>query len=154
MAGFKYNMMDMQAAIGLHQLARIDVHARAARGDLRALRRRARRTAAAALPAPVDAGSVHARHLYPVLLDEHGGRHLARRRCSSGCASAASRPSIHFRAVHLHPYYQERFGFRRGMFPVAEAVSDSTLSLPLSAAMPEERDRRRACIEACHDVLR
>ena len=57
--------------------------------------------------------------------------------------------SIHFRAVHLHPYYQERFGFTRGMFPAAEAISDSTLSLPLSAAMtPETVDR---VIEAVHD---
>ena len=60
--------------------------------------------------------------------------------------------SIHFRAVHLHPYYQERFGFRRGMFPVAESVSDTTLSLPLSAAMTETAVDR--VIEACHDVLR
>ena len=45
-----------------------------------------------------------------------------------------------------------RFGFRRGMFPVAESVSDTTLSLPLSAAMTEEAIDR--VVEACHDVLR
>jgi dTDP-4-amino-4,6-dideoxygalactose transaminase len=60
--------------------------------------------------------------------------------------------SVHFHAVHLHPYYQERFGFRRGMFPIAESVSDTTLSLPLSAAMTETAVDR--VIEACHDVLR
>jgi dTDP-4-amino-4,6-dideoxygalactose transaminase len=60
--------------------------------------------------------------------------------------------SVHFRALHLHPYYQERFGFRRGMFPVAESVSDTTLSLPLSAGMTDEAAER--VIEACHDVLR
>jgi dTDP-4-amino-4,6-dideoxygalactose transaminase len=60
--------------------------------------------------------------------------------------------SIHFRALHLHPYYQERFGLRRGMFPVTEAVSDTTLSLPLSAAMPASAVDR--VIEAVHEVLR
>jgi len=56
-----------------------------------------------------------------------------------------------FRALHLHPFYQERFGLRRGMFPAAEAVSDSTLSLPVSAAMTTEAVDR--VIEALHDVL-
>jgi dTDP-4-amino-4,6-dideoxygalactose transaminase len=60
--------------------------------------------------------------------------------------------SIHFRAVHLHSYYRDRFGFRRGMFPHAEAVSDSTLSLPLSPAMPDgDVDR---VIETLHACLR
>jgi dTDP-4-amino-4,6-dideoxygalactose transaminase len=60
--------------------------------------------------------------------------------------------SIHFRALHLHPYYQERFGLRRGMFPVAEAISDTTLSLPLSGGMSDASVER--VIEALHDVLR
>jgi dTDP-4-amino-4,6-dideoxygalactose transaminase len=46
--------------------------------------------------------------------------------------------SIHFRALHLHPFYAERFGLRRGQFPNAELVSDTTLSLPLSAATTPE----------------
>jgi dTDP-4-amino-4,6-dideoxygalactose transaminase len=45
--------------------------------------------------------------------------------------------SVHFRALHLHPFYAERYGFARGMFPVAEAISDTTLSLPLSAALTD-----------------
>ena len=45
--------------------------------------------------------------------------------------------SVHFRAVHLFTYYATRFGLRRGMFPIAERVADQTLSLPLSAAMPD-----------------
>jgi dTDP-4-amino-4,6-dideoxygalactose transaminase len=45
--------------------------------------------------------------------------------------------SVHFRALHLQPFYAERFGLRPGMFPVAERVSAQTLSLPLSAAMTD-----------------
>jgi dTDP-4-amino-4,6-dideoxygalactose transaminase len=59
--------------------------------------------------------------------------------------------SVHFRALHLHPYYQERFGLERGMFPAAEAVSDSTLSLPLSGGMAADAVER--VIEALHDLL-
>jgi dTDP-4-amino-4,6-dideoxygalactose transaminase len=149
MPGFKYNMMDLQAAIGLHQLARIEsMYARrsaiwsrydAALGGL-PLR----------LPAPVPAGDRHARHLYTVLVDESAG--ISRDRLQERLTERGISTSIHFRALHLHPYYQERFGFTRGMFPVAETLSDTTLSLPLSAAMTDDSVDR--VIEALHDVLR
>jgi dTDP-4-amino-4,6-dideoxygalactose transaminase len=150
MAGFKYNMMDIQAAIGLQQLARIDeMHARrtaiwnrydAALADLPLLR-----------PTPVASGDVHARHLYTVLVDDVAAG-LSRDELQSRLRERGIATSIHFRALHLHPYYQERFGVRRGMFPCAEAVSDTTLSLPLSAAMPDAAVDR--VIEALHDVVR
>ena len=149
-AGFKYNMMDLQAAIGLHQLARIDImHAR--RAAITARYDEELAGLPLALPAPCDDGTVHARHLYPVLLDETAAG-ISRDTFHARLRARGISTSIHFRAVHLHPYYQERFGFRRGMFPVAESVSDTTLSLPLSAAMTETAVDR--VIEACHDVLR
>jgi dTDP-4-amino-4,6-dideoxygalactose transaminase len=150
MPGFKYNMMDLQAAIGLHQLARLEqMHARrvqiCARYDagLAGLPLR--------LPAHTPAGSEHARHLYPVLLDERAAG-ISRDDLAARLAEQRVFTSIHFRPVHLHSFYQERFGFRRGMFPVAEATFDATLSLPLSAAMDDASVER--VIEACHDVLR
>jgi dTDP-4-amino-4,6-dideoxygalactose transaminase len=149
-AGFKYNMMDLQAAIGLHQLSRIGrMHAR--RAAICARYDEALSGLPLMRPAPVDAGVVHARHLYPVLLDEQSAG-ISRDTLYERLRARGISTSVHFRAVHLHPYYQERFGFRRGMFPVAESVSDTTLSLPLSAAMTEEAIDR--VIEACHDVLR
>jgi len=149
MPGFKYNMMDVQAAIGLHQLAAIETRLErrnaiwsqydAALGSL-PLRR----------PAAVRAGDVHARHLYTVLVDEQAAG-LSRDALQARLGERGIATSIHFRALHLQPYYQERFGFRRGMFPAAETVSDTTLSLPLSAGMsPGAVDR---VIEALHDVL-
>ena len=45
---------------------------------------------------------------------------------------------VHFTALHLLSYYAERFNLRRGMFPVAESISDRTLSLPLSAGMTDD----------------
>jgi dTDP-4-amino-4,6-dideoxygalactose transaminase len=149
-AGFKYNMMDLQAAIGLHQLARIDMmHAR--RAAICARYDEELAGLPLALPVPVDAGVVHARHLYPVILDETAAG-ISRDTLHARLRAHGISTSVHFRAVHLHPYYQDRFGFRRGMFPIAESVSDTTLSLPLSAAMTESAVDR--VIEACHDVLR
>jgi dTDP-4-amino-4,6-dideoxygalactose transaminase len=149
MPGFKYNMMDLQAAIGLQQLARIDaMHARRSAiwkkydAGLSSLPLRR--------PGPVVFGDVHARHLYTVLVDERAAG-ISRDELQARLADRGIATSIHFRALHLHTYYQERFGLRRGMFPAAEAVSDTTLSLPLSGGMTDSSADR--VIEALHDVL-
>jgi dTDP-4-amino-4,6-dideoxygalactose transaminase len=132
--GYKYNMMDLQAAIGLHQLAALPAHlARreavwriydALLADLPLTR-----------PAAVTPGDVHARHLYTVLVEPDSG--WTRDALAAHLAAHGIATSVHFRALHLQPYYQQRFGLRRGMFPVAERVSDAVLSLPLHAGMSD-----------------
>lgn len=148
MPGYKYNMMDLQAAIGLHQLKSLN-------------RRLARREAIFAIydealadlplvrPAPVAANDVHARHLYTVLVDVDAD--WTRDALAAALAERGILTSIHFRALHLHPFYQERFGLQRGMFPNAEFVSDRTLSLPLSAAMTDGDAYR--VVEAIRSLL-
>jgi dTDP-4-amino-4,6-dideoxygalactose transaminase len=150
MPGFKYNMMDLQAAIGLQQLARIaEMHAR--RSAIWARYDAALASLPLRRPAAVAGGDVHARHLYTVLVDEAAAG-ISRDELQSQLRDRGISTSIHFRALHLHPYYQERFGLRRGMFPAAEAISDTTLSLPLSGGMSDAAAER--VIEALHDVLR
>jgi dTDP-4-amino-4,6-dideoxygalactose transaminase len=136
-AGFKYNMMDLQAAIGRQQLARID----AMQAHRQALWQRYDDGLAdlpLTRPAPVarhDVGEpapTHAHHLYTVLVD-HGLCGWTRDDLAAALRDRGIATSVHFKAIHLHRYYAERFGFRRGMFPNAEFVSDRTLSLPLSA---------------------
>lgn len=133
--GFKYNMPDLMAAIGLHQLARIEASLRRreavwrrydeAFADLPLTR-----------PAPVAEGDRHARHLYTILVEADSG--WSRDDLAAALRAGGIATSVHFRAVHLFTYYAERFGLRRGMFPAAERVSDCTLSLPLSAGMTDE----------------
>ena len=150
MAGFKYNMMDIQAALGVPQLARVEaMHAR--RAAIWGAYDEAFRSLPLTIPAPAEPGTRHARHLYAVLIDEEAcGR--SRDEIADGLAELGIGTSVHFRALHLHPFYAERFGLRRGMFPHAERVSDRTLSLPLSAAMTGgEVDR---VIEAVTEVCR
>ena len=150
MAGFKYNMMDVQAAIGLRQLARLyGMHDRR-----EAICRRYDEAFAdlpLTLPAPPDAGMVHARHLYTVLVDERLCG-VSRDRLQAQLADAGIGTAIHFKALHLHSYYADRFALRRGMFPGAEFVSDRTLSLPLSAALTDEEVDR--VIEAVRERVR
>ena len=143
--GFKYNMPDLMAAIGLQQLPRLEERLRRreaiwqrydeAFADLPLTR-----------PAPVAAGDRHARHLYTVLVEPESG--WQRDDLAASLRERGIVTSVHFRAVHLFSYYAERFGFRRGMFPHAERVSDCTLSLPLSAAMPD------AHVDAVIDAVR
>ena len=134
--GFKANMTDIQAAIGLCQLARIGaMHARrqaiCARYDagLRALPLCPRRHAAA--------GTVDAHHLYTVRVNprECG---VTRDGLQATLRDRGVATSVHFPAVHLLSYYRERYGTRRGMFPHAEAIADETLSLPLSSALSDD----------------
>lgn len=132
--GFKYNMPDVMAALGLQQLERL---------EQRLVRRetiwRRYDEALADLPltrpAPVDHGDRHARHLYSVLVRPESG--WTRDDLADALRADGIVTSVHFRAVHLFTYYATRFGLRRGMFPIAERVADQTLSLPLSAAMPD-----------------
>jgi dTDP-4-amino-4,6-dideoxygalactose transaminase len=79
----------------------------------------------------------HARHLYTVQLD------YDRLGCSRGdflqaLAAENIGSGVHFSPVHLHRWYREAFGTKRGDFPAAESIGDTTVSLPMSAAMTAE----------------
>ncbi len=133
--GYKYNMMDLQAAIGLHQLAAIDARL-ARRAAVWAIYDEGLADLPLTRPAAVPAGDVHARHLYSVLVTPDSGwtrDGLMTRLSTEGIAT-----SLHFQALHLQPYYRERYGFTRGMFPEAERVSDQVMSLPLGGATTDD----------------
>ncbi len=141
MAGFKYNMMDLQAAIGLHQLEGLDGRLRR-REQIWQTYDEALAGLAVTRPAPVAGGDVHARHLYTILVDPKSG--WTRDALADALRAEGISTSVHFRALHLHPYYADRFGLTRGMFPVAEMVSDRVLSLPLSGGMTDQQGDRVA----------
>jgi dTDP-4-amino-4,6-dideoxygalactose transaminase len=127
--GFKHNMTDLQAAIGLHQLPQLDewIDRRAELwdrydallGDL-----------PLDTPPPPEQGTRHARHLYQVLL--HPDARLTRDELLDALGRRQIGTGVHYRGVHLHPYYRDRYGLAPERFPVATAISERTLSLPLS----------------------
>jgi dTDP-4-amino-4,6-dideoxygalactose transaminase len=87
----------------------------------------------------VSSEDVHARHLYSVLVGPATG--WTRDALAAHLAARGVATSVHFRALHLHPYYAQRYRLSRGMFPEAERVSDEVLSLPLGGGMPDDEAR-------------
>ena len=135
--GSKSNMTDMQASLGIHQLPRLDRWI-ARREEL--WRRYDSLLAGLPLTLPAAAGGQmrHARHLYQVLIDPGAGP--TRDGVLDSLTDQRIGTGVHYRAVHLHPYYAERLGHAPSDFPVASDISERTLSLPLSPGI-DERDQ-------------
>ncbi|HZP21905.1 MAG TPA: DegT/DnrJ/EryC1/StrS family aminotransferase [Terriglobales bacterium] len=135
-AGFKYNMTDLAAALALSQLEKVDEHWRR-RAELWLAYDQRLAGLPLQLPAPTQAGSRHACHLYtPLLQLEQIG--ATREQIIAALDAENIGVGIHYVSVHRQPYYRQRFGFRDADFPNATSVGERTLSLPLSAAMSEQ----------------
>jgi len=134
--GFKYNLTDMQAALGLHQLARVESNL-ARREEIWRHYDEAFAELPAFLPAPSTVRERHARHLYTLLLDVDR-LSVGRDEILAALHRQAIGTGVHYRALHLHPYYRERFGYALGDFPNAEWISARTISLPLSPKLTHE----------------
>jgi dTDP-4-amino-4,6-dideoxygalactose transaminase len=132
--GYKYNMTDVQAALGLHQLPRLDSWI-----DYRATLWERYDELLAELPLqtppPPEPGTRHARHLYYVLLDP--GAPCTRDELLDGLTARQIGTGVHYRGVHLHPFYRDKYALTPDRFPVATAISERTLSLPLSPKVSE-----------------
>jgi dTDP-4-amino-4,6-dideoxygalactose transaminase len=136
MPGFKYNMTDLQAALGLHQLDRLTTQLRY-RERLWARYDQGLSGLGLGLPAPPEPGTVHARHLYTVTVDE-ARCGWTREGLRSALQGMGIGTSVHFLPVHLFAYYRDRYGFQPGMFPHAEYAGAHVLSLPFSAGHTAE----------------
>jgi dTDP-4-amino-4,6-dideoxygalactose transaminase len=132
--GFKYNMTDIQAALGIHQLPRLDgwIDQRA---ELWARYDELLAEMPVQTPAPAAPEARHARHLYQVLVDPDAP--LTRDELVDGLTQHKIGTGVHYRGVHLHPYYRETYGLAPEQFPVASDISERTLSLPLSPVISE-----------------
>ena len=133
--GFKYNMTDIQASLGIHQLRRVEDNLRR-RAEIWQRYDEAFAETPLLTPAQPAPDETHARHLYTLIVDEP----LAglNRDALQFCLHEQNIGSgIHYVAVHLQPYYARTWGFRRGDFPEAEYISDRTLSLPLGVGMSD-----------------
>lgn len=148
-AGFKYNMMDIQAAIGIHQLPRVDNYWKR-RQQIWNRYNEAFEDLPLFIPAPVESNTRHAYHLYILLLDIDN-LNITRDEFLDEMTKRNIGVGVHYIALHLHPYYQQTFGYKRGDFPNAEWISDRTVSIPLSAKLVDEDVED--VIEAIHRIL-
>ena len=138
--GFKYNMMDLQAAIGIHQLARIEgVWTR--RRKLWALYQQEFADLPIRLPTELDKSSQHGYHLFTIQIDETQAN-IDRDEFLSAMTANNIGVGVHYLCIAEHPYYQETYGWRPDDFPVAKRVGRQTLSLPFSAHLTEQQIQR------------
>ena len=132
--GFKYNMTDVQAALGLIQLPQLDgwIERRGALWE-----RYDELLDGLPLDTPVPPGphTRHARHLYQVRLA--GNAPLGRDELIQALHDRNIGTGVHYRGVHLHPYYRQTYGLSPDDFPVATRLSEQTISLPLGPALTE-----------------
>lgn len=147
--GFKYNMTDVQAAVGLHQLPRLDQWIER-RAQLWARYDELLAGLPLQTPPPAQAATRHARHLYQVLVQPQAP--LGRDELLDALAAHRIGAGVHYRGVHLHPYYRDKYGLTPSNFPVASSISERTLSLPLGPNVTDaDQDD---VVEALTELLR
>ncbi len=142
-AGYKYNMTDVAAAIGVHQIARAEEFRQAREAIALAYLQEFADLAEIELPV-VPENRVHAWHLFPIRLRLERLA-IDRNTFVDELRAAGVGCSVHWRPLHLHPYYRERFGWQPESFPVATPLWERVVSLPLFPGMrDDERAARRA----------
>lgn len=146
--GFKYNMTDIAAAMGVEQLARLPQFVQR-RQHLAARYQAQLAGLPLVLPADAPAGDAHAWHLYVVRL-AHGAR-AGRDEIIQALSDRGIGTSVHYVPLHRQPYWRDRYQLTPARFAHAEAAYQCMLSLPLFTAM-HDTDQDRV-IGALHELL-
>ncbi len=133
--GYKFNMTDLQASLGIHQLKKLEsfLETRAKYAQLydkvfvnwEGIRLQ---------PRPQNPEDRHALHLYVLIISPECFK-VSRNQIIDALLAENIGAALHYRALHTHPYYSETFGYEAEDFPQAAAVGESILSLPLSPKM-------------------
>ena len=132
--GFKYNMTDIQASLGIHQLERLEKNFEK-RKEIWNIYNKAFEDLPLATPSE-DKDTVHARHLYTLLLDIEKLK-ISRDGFMSALQKENIGTGVHYISLHLQPYYKETFGFNENDFPNSAYISKRTVSIPFSAKLTE-----------------
>jgi perosamine synthetase len=133
--GFNYRLTDIACALGLSQMKKLEANL-ARRRQIAARYTAGFRTVAGVLSPQTRPDVSHAWHLYPIRLN------LSRLSVSRGEVFKALRAenigvNVHYIPVHHHPYYRDRFGYKGGEYPVAEAAYERLISLPMFHGMTD-----------------
>ncbi len=133
--GYKYNMTDIEAALGIHQMEKVD--------GFRERREEIARAfdsglgAKDAISVPPSSGSCkHAWHLYPIQLEPDLLK-IDRDSFIKNLRDEGIGTSVHFIPVHYHAYYRKRLDYGRGSFPVTEEFFERAVSLPIYPSMSD-----------------
>jgi len=147
--GYNYRMTDIQAALGISQLAKLDMVTARKRERARYYSERIKGLLVDEVRTPeVPSDTIHAYIFYSVRFwstrDRNKAMHLLETRGIQTC--------IAFPSIHLQPFYRDLFGYRKGMLPVTEEVSDTILSLPIYAHI--RRKDQGLVVQSLRDALK
>jgi len=133
--GYKYNMYDIQAALGLVQLRKIETFYKI-RHKYVQIYNKAFKSFPEIITPVTKKGIIHSYHLYTVMINIENLT-VSRDTIMNILQQENIGIGIHYRALHLHHFYQKTYGFRRGSLPAAEYLSERVISLPLYPRMTE-----------------
>jgi dTDP-4-amino-4,6-dideoxygalactose transaminase len=146
--GYKYNMPDISAAIGIHQLKRLPGFL-VKRTEMANIYAQELTSLPIELPSSALQGDQHAWHLYPIKLKVESG--ITRDTFIEKMAELGIGCSVHFIPLHLHPYWRDSYNLTPLMFPNAQKAFEQEVSLPLYTKMNKEDQMR--VILAVKEVL-
>jgi dTDP-4-amino-4,6-dideoxygalactose transaminase len=135
-AGFKYNMMDIQAAIGIHQLKRVEANWQR-REQIWNRYNEAFAALPIGTPADPEENTRHAYHLYTIMV-ARGRSGIARDEFLAAVQTQNVGVGVHYLSVPEHPYYQQHFEWKPEDYPNAMRIGRETVSLPLSPRLTDD----------------
>jgi len=133
--GFKYNMMDLQAAIGIHQLKRVTPYWQR-REQIWQRYNEAFADLPITVPANPEPDTIHAYHLYTILVDEAKAG-ISRDEFLNAINAENIGVGVHYMSMPEHPVYQEMFGWQPQDYPNASYIGRHTVSLQISAKLTD-----------------
>jgi dTDP-4-amino-4,6-dideoxygalactose transaminase len=134
--GYKYNMMDLQAGIGIHQLKRVEKYWKR-REEIWNRYMREFANLPVGLPAIPDPNTKHAYHLFTLQVDKDNSG-IGRDQFMNAMTANNIGVGVHYLSIPEHPYYQKSFGWKPEDYPHAARVGRSTVSIPISAKLNHE----------------
>jgi len=134
-AGYKNNMTDVLAAIGIAQIKRADSFIKL-RQKISARYGSAFKGLAGFQTPAADKDIVHSRHLYPCLIEKNEFG-MDRNKFIVSMDRVGVGTSVHYIPLHLHSFYRKKYGYKKGDFPVAEEIGGKIVSIPLYSKMTD-----------------
>lgn len=135
-AGYKYNMMDLQAAIGIHQLKHVEEYSKR-REQIWYRYNEAFSDFPIVTPTDSEPQTRHAYHLYTIQVDEIKAG-ISRDRFLDEMTAQKIGVGVHYLSIPEHPYYQQNYGWKPEDYPHAMRVGRQTVSLPISPKLTDE----------------
>lgn len=134
--GYKYNMTDIQASLGIHQLDKLEEFIEIRKRYAHIYNTAFNEMPEIRLPKPIE-NIKHANHLYIIILNLEK-LSIERKEFIEALHKENIGFGVHFQSIHLQPFYREKFSFKKEDYPIATNITERILSLPLYPKMTEK----------------